>query len=205
MVPATRFVVGVAQLSIVFLCAGSATAGELPPADAALSTEGGPWGTISLLRMAVVRDELKLEKEQVEAIEDLYVDMAGALRRHRLRRRSPSEPEETPAQAQAAAASIMTNHHRLAAEQLSEQQNARLDQLFVRYLGTQAFSHPAVVRELKITSEQLMAIRAASKLPRPKRPELVRLLSAEQQQQFHRLQGAAFEFPQRTPNAVILK
>lgn len=202
MVPATRFVIGVAQLSIVFLCAGSATAGELPPADAALSTEGGPWGTISLLRMAVVRDELKLAKEQVEAIEDLYVDMAGALRRHRLR--PPSEPEETPAQAQAAAASIMTDHHRLAAEQLSEQQNARLDQLFVRYLGTQAFSHPVVVRELKITSEQLMAIRAASKLPRPKMPELVRLLSAEQQQQFHRLQGAAFEFPQRTPNAVIL-
>jgi hypothetical protein len=155
--------------------------------------------------MPVVRDELKLSKGQVEDVEDLHIDMVGALRRQRLRRRSSSQPEATPAQMQASAAKIMADHHRLAAEQLTEKQKMRLDQLFVRYLGAQALLHPAVVRELQITPKQLTAIRQASQSPQPKKQQLLRLLSAEQQQQFKQLQGPAFAFPQRTPNAVILK
>jgi hypothetical protein len=205
MVPTTRFAIGVLLLLVVRGDADNTTASDPPLAHAALSTEGGSRGTITLLRMPVVRDELKLSREQVKDVEDLHIDMVGALRRQRLRRGDSSEPEATPAQLQASVAKIMAEHHRLAAEQLTEQQKSRLDQLFVRYLRAQALSHPAVVRKLQITPEQLTAIREASQSPQPKMQELLRLLSAEQQQQFNRLQGPVFEFPERTPNAVMLK
>jgi hypothetical protein len=165
-----------------------------------LSTAGGPWGTITLLRMPVVRAELKLTPQQVAEIEDLHVDLLGALRRHRLKnKRGPAGTRDS----QAATRKIMATHHRLAADLLSEQQSQRLDELFVRFLDVQALVHPAICRQLEIGGEQAVALGRVAGTRNAKLAEAVALLTSGQQRQFQRLRGAPFEFPNRRPDIIL--
>lgn len=158
---------------------------------------------ISLLTFEPILLELKVEPGQREKLKELIMKAEADLK---LTRQTKGQETATKLVAQ--------KYQPLVAEILRPTQVERLDQILLQMEGTKAYHAPAVIERLKISKQQQDDMAAVlkrfrtriEKLPQAGNPEfhwvhsaqqqqtdLVAVLTAEQQAEFAKLKGPAFD------------
>ncbi len=180
---------------------------------------GGRGGMAMLLRMKPVQDEVKLSADQREKVTKIADDAMEAMRDSFSNLRDASPEERREAMEKFAKQSGETD--KKITEILKPEQAARVKELSLQLRGVGALSDPEVATALKLTDDQKTKLadmaaanrpasgqrggggagasdedRAARAKARAEREaKTLEVLTADQREQFSKMQGKKFEFP----------
>ncbi|MBM4090896.1 MAG: hypothetical protein FJ276_15950 [Planctomycetes bacterium] len=163
-----------------------------PAVSDALSIHGGSNGTVWLVQMPGVGQELRLAARQQDAISRFRDELRAEIRRANTRSFSASDEQLASLRRQQQALAVDVNRRVVAL--LDAEQSRRLDQLYVRLLDRRALLEPRVASRLGITPAQQIRLRELVASD-SKSDTVLSVLTPSQREQYERLRGAPFEFP----------
>ncbi len=178
----------------------------------------GMGGGIGLLMMPEVQKELNITEQQTQQLQQLLQQQ-----REQMQALMPQLRDATPEQRQKMMEQISQKWDEALGKVLQPAQKSRLRELELQWQGSMALSRPDVAKELKLTEQQQKKIQdirtqywqkqmqlfqqrdpnadmqalmqQGQQLRQQMDKEILAVLTAEQQEQWKKMQGKPFQFP----------